>query len=148
MSWSNVQSWIDSWSFTVTGAQRGRTSTAKHFKEASRENLPKSRGWWIEVKSMSASLIGSLQGRYRQHVALDLLLHYPVDVEPEPLRAAIVQDYEAITKYLGNPANWGSPTSTVVSLATAAPLFPADLEQVDKSLILVIHLTIQHEVSP
>lgn len=149
MSYSDVKTWIDDWALPVGGdTARGRPSTLRHTKGASRANLPKTRGWWVDLRGVSAAEIGSLQGRYRQSVDVDLLVHYPHDTEPELLQAAIISDYEAIVGYLGNPANWGSPTSTVVSIgAKQIPRFPAAFEVVDRSTLLVIQITIQHEVT-
>lgn len=101
----------------VLTTKRGFPTSFKHAPEASDDNVPGSRSFWLmpKTKAMVGALSIALPRRFRYEV--NLAISYDDDkVDPTILAEVMASDHEALCARLPDTALWNRPVSTIESL--------------------------------
>lgn len=102
---------------TPTTQKRGMPSAFKHVVEANADGWkPGARSFWLQIRSMAmkGQVTLALPRWFRYEI--DLLIVYPVDVDPTIMFEIIAADHAALAARLPDQALWGQPSSTIEGL--------------------------------
>lgn len=129
---------------TPTTKARGLPSSFALAPAGGDDNVPDSRGFWLEVDAVSERRIIRSAGAAWTTADVTIAIAYRYDVDRDKLLDAQMQDYRELTKRLLDDSQWGRPTSTITRIGDGDRLLGATFERIDGASIVRIKIPVDY----